>query len=161
MALLANIPQPGRSKFAEPEYYVANRVARDRVTGNIQGKILVYRNEQTRRAHGAALSDLAAAEAAVVAASQAESSFRQTDSMPLQQDLGYLELQAARVKAHAIFAQAQRAATSADLLPASEGDFVIPPGDAAGMVDSAGAIDFGKVYAWIKARPEFAGATDA
>lgn len=161
MALLANIPQPGRSPFSEPEYYVANRVCRDKITGNIHGICLIYRNEETRRAHGKALAALADTEASVIAAGLAVSHYKPDEGVTPEQDPEYHKLRVEQHRQNTLYRIAQEEIADPKVQPAGQAEFVIPSKQAADMLTKDGGVDDAKVYAWLKARAEMPGAQDA
>jgi len=163
MALLLQIPMAGGFRYAEPAYYLAHRLGRDRLTGNLTGELVCYANETTRRAHQVALQKAGQASAdlkATTAALDAARAKVPTGIVP-EDNLEFLTARVARDSAAMTFNRADLAAQAPELRPGSASPFVIPANEAAGIVADSGAIDVTKVYAWLKAQPQFAGAQDA
>lgn len=166
MALLVQATLPGGFRYAEPAYYVANCIGRDKITGSIHGKLVCYANEPARRAHKAAIDGLHAvhrrlrelnAELAAIPAPA------ETDDLDTRtaREMKEIALHVERKLSEPRVRRAQSELEKPEFQPGQCIDFTILADLAVEMIKPDGSVDEAKVYVWLKSRPEFKDAKDA
>lgn len=147
-------------------YTLLNNITRDKITGQITGKVISYGSEESRREHGRVSAAYWPKVKARIAAQKALDALKPADGDNAS-ELARKTSASVAARAALELAQAEEKVAKLALDSAKEEiggpslDFEISPADTADYLTEDGQIDMAALYERIKTLPGFADAIDA